>query len=383
MKNVSKESLVAILILLLAILILLPEEGFAPPLDKPKPPIPSPEQRSQDFIRLLKLNIERIRPTPITTNSDVEVIWSITNRSNMDIRVKVGLFLNGEFKEQTSVLFINPNASSRRRITFISPEREGNYILELKAFDYQVNIPSATERDVLIKARSDISILKPTAAVDERPIRSETITVTLQNNLTGSVSNRGDLKRELQVGNCGMTLTGRGFLSFRLSKTEILSELLRKGHRCSQFEIVGATLEIEEFQMLSFVPGTYTPPFTTGVVDHQGVLPRSCSDPEISWWHSRISNILIDYLIGYDTFSASIYHAPMVSNIRSFQSACKVHRFANLEAYVRNQMELGKNNIQFRLRFADEHVEGDAAWTFVYSIFFRNPKLTFIVFPTY
>ncbi len=380
MKNISKKSFVEIL--MLAILVLLPKEGFAPPpLERPKPPISSPEQRPLDFIKLLRLNIETIRPSPVTTNSEVEVIYSITNRSNMDVRLKVGLFLNRELKEQTSTLFINPNASSRRRIKFMSPEREGIYILELKVFDYQVNIPSATERDVLIKARSDISILKPTGAVDERAIGPETITVTLQNHLTGTVSNVGDTGSWLQVGNCGMTQTARGFLSFRLSKTEILAELLRRGHRCSQFEIVSATLEIEEFQILSFVPGTYNPPFTTDVVDTQGVLPRSCSDPEISWWHSRISNILIDYLVGYNTFSATIYHAPMVSNIRSFQSACRVHRFANLEAYVRNQMELGKNNIQFRLRFADEHVEGEPEWTFVYSVFFRNPKLTLIVFP--
>jgi hypothetical protein len=384
-KSVLRRSL----ILLIPFLILFPKDGFAPPPIKQKLPIPSQEERLRDALRLLRLSLDRIRPTPLRTNTDAEVICGVSNRSDTEARVKVGLFLNGEFKGQTHIIFVRPNSSAQGRVTFTSPEREGNYTLELKAFPYQVNIPTATEGDVLIRIRSVLAILRPAGAADERPAGPETITLVLQNHLTGSVSNEGDTGSWLQVGNCGMRLTARGFLSFRLSKTEILAELLRRGHRCSNFEVRSGTLEVEEYQILSFVPGEYDPwykkvwDFFFGTVDTEGKRPiaRSCSDPVVAGWHSRIGNILIDYLIGYDTFAAGIYDGPMVSNIRTFQSACRVHSFTNLEAYVRNQLELNKNKIQFRIRFADEHVEGDPAWTYVYSVFFRNPKLTLTVAP--
>ena len=212
---------------------------------------------------------------------------------------------------------------------------------------------------------------------------SVTIILLSQDYLTGSVTNTGDTTHSfLQVGNCGMTLTARGFISFDLS--EIQRELLRRGLFWTDFEIESATLEIEEYQFLSFIPGEYDPwyqqlwDFIAGNLDLEGKMPtpRPCSGVDFS----SIS-ILLDYLSGYDTFSPSIYNAPMVTNLLTFQSACGVHSFPYLDAYVRYQLERGERKIQFRLRFLDEEVEGDPAWTWVYSVFFRNPRLTITVVP--
>ncbi len=201
-----------------------------------------------------------------------------------------------------------------------------------------------------------------------------------QEGLTGTVSNKGDTAGFLQVGNWSWTGVARVFVTFDLS--EIRRELLRMGRywNWDEIEIRSATLEIEEFGILRFVPGTSLGPFWDflyfGVMDTEGRRPSPTYCPGIpSYWHDEAGDILLDYLIGYDEFSSDIYHAPMVTNLRTFQSACGTHSFRNMGAYVRYQLEQGKRKIQFRIRFADEELEGEPEWTYIYSVLFRNPRL--------
>jgi hypothetical protein len=153
-----------------------------------------------------------------------------------------------------------------------------------------------------------------------------------------------------------------------------------------ELEIRSATLEIEEFAILRFVPGRYEPPWrrltdwcTIETRDGEVIFPRQCDQDIPSLWHEEVGDILLDYLIGYDEFSSDIYDAPMVTNLRAFQSACGAHSFRHMETYVRDQLERGERKIQFRLRFWDEELEGEPEWTYIYSVLFRNPRLTVAV----
>jgi PKD repeat protein len=213
------------------------------------------------------------------------------------------------------------------------------------------------------------------------------ITLMSEESLTGSVSNKGDTGGHLQVGNWSWTGVARVFITFDLS--EIRRELLRMGRYWSwdELEIRSATLEIEEFAILSFVPGTYEPPWhwltdwCTLETRGELVTPTHCDEGIPSFRHEEVGDILLDYLIGYDEFSSDIYDVPMVTNLRTFQSACGVHSFRHMEAYVRYQLERGERKIQFRLRFADEELEGEPEWTLIYSVLFRNPRLVVTVVP--
>jgi len=243
--------------------------------------------------------------------------------------------------------------------------------------------PVYSSNEVILRLSSR---LRPTPVGRAIPI--ETITLMSQSSLTGSVSNQGDTGRHLQVGNWSWTGVARGFISFDLSG--IRRELLRRGRywNWNELEIRSATLEIEEFAILSDVPGTFGGWFAEvwdfffGSVDWEGGRPPPIYCGEVPpYLHEEVGYMLLDYLISYDEFLSDIYDALMVTNLRTFQSACDVHSFRHMEAYVRYQLERGERRIQFRLRFADEELEGEPEWTWIYSVFFRNPRLIVTVVP--
>jgi hypothetical protein len=223
-----------------------------------------------------------------------------------------------------------------------------------------------------------LNLRRPTPRVEAIPI--ETITLPVQGSLTGSVSNRGDTTNSfIQVGNFGSG-SARGFLSFDLSA--ILRELLRRGYRCTEFEIRSATLEIEEYQILAFDPGEHS--WSGWGMRSVGEIPEpmACSGSIPSWHHRAVGTILLDFLEGYDALTSGIFNADMITNLLTFQSTCGVHSFPNFDAYVRFQLERGETKIQFRLRLAGEGgVTSGPDWTFVHSIFFRNPRLIVRVTP--